>query len=189
MAPRMTSFRFISLAAIFSSLLSGTFAIPKKHYHEDAKIKFTPCADFPGLECGTYTVPVDWNKPKGEQLDLQVYKAPATSNTTKPVGNVYFSWGGPGVPGSGLLFALAGGIYTFPAQEELFANFNVIAVDPRGTGLSNQVKCDMSIWAERVSLAPKTEEEYKKMVDKARRLGNSCRKLTGPVFDHLDIVR
>jgi hypothetical protein len=62
-------------------------------------------------------------------------------------------------------------------------------LDPRGVGLSNQVQCDMSIYAERVSLFPQDEEELGKLRDKNRRFGESCRTLTGPLFEHLDTIR
>ncbi|KAF9697460.1 hypothetical protein EKO04_004574 [Ascochyta lentis] len=46
----------------------------------------------------------------------------------------------------------------------------------------------MSIYAERVTLFPQTEDELLRLEDKNRRLGESCRGLTGKVFEHLDTV-
>ena len=64
-----------------------------------------------------------------------------------------------------------------------------VGLDPRGVGLSNQVQCDPSIYADRVSLFPQAEEELVKLKDKNRRFGESCLNGTGRVFEHLDTIR
>jgi pimeloyl-ACP methyl ester carboxylesterase len=138
------------------------------------------------LHCATLTVPIDWDAPHGERFDLGLVKLPATpSNTTSKVGSLFVNPGGPGVSATSFVATIAGGAFQ---SDALFASFDLIGVDPRGVGLSHQVECDVSIYAERVSVFPTSEEEYDALVDKNRRLGESCRELTGPLLEHLDTI-
>ncbi|KAF2123384.1 hypothetical protein P153DRAFT_427037 [Dothidotthia symphoricarpi CBS 119687] len=107
------------------------------------------------------------------------------SNLTSKVGSLFINPGGPGGSASELIAQLALGAI----QSEVFlASFDFIGLDPRGVGLSSQVQCDMDIYAERVSLFPETEEDLEKLIDKNKRLGESCRELTGPLLEHLDTI-
>jgi hypothetical protein len=142
----------------------------------------------PNLQCASFSVPIDWNHPNGTYFDLGLVKLPATgSNSTySRIGNLFLNPGGPGVPASTALAGFASGQLQ---SNVLFASFDIIAVDPRGVGFSNQIKCDTSIYTERVSVFPQNEQEFERLVDKNRRLGQSCRNLTGPLVDHLDTIR
>ncbi|KAF2847197.1 alpha/beta-hydrolase [Plenodomus tracheiphilus IPT5] len=113
-------------------------------------------------------------------------KLPATlSNVTARVGPAFINPGGPGGSAVQTVVGIALGLFS---TERLRESFDIIGVDPRGVGLSHQIKCNMTIFAERVSLFPQTEEEFATLVDKNRRLGESCRELTGPLFEHLDTI-
>ncbi|KAH4070358.1 hypothetical protein HBI75_088190 [Parastagonospora nodorum] len=139
------------------------------------------------LQCGNLSVPIDWDQPGGEHFTLGMVKLPAiSSNSTKKIGSLFVNPGGPGGSAAEIVPFFGPGAPGF--DETLRASFDIIGLDPRGVGLSNQIQCDMTIYAERVSLFPQTEEEYEKLVDKNRRLGESCRKLTGPLFEHLDTI-
>lgn len=157
-----------------------------------ASINWGACpveADVPeALQCAAFSVPIDWEKPYGEHFDLGLVRLPATpSNSSVPkVGTLFINPGGPGGRASELVAQLASGALQ---ADALFAAFDIIGLDPRGVGLSNQAQCDMSIYAERVSLFPTTQKEYDALVDKNKRLGESCRQLTGPLLEHLDTIR
>jgi hypothetical protein len=152
-------------------------------------IKWSACSDGLGddVQCGTISVLVDWDEPDGEHFDLGMVKLPAIASETIPkVGSLFINPGGPG----GSASQLVAGIGAAANLDETFrASFDIIGLDPRGVALSHKVECDMSIYAERVSLFPQTEDEFDKLVDKNKRLGNSCRKLTGPLFEHVDTIR
>jgi hypothetical protein len=47
----------------------------------------------------------------------------------------------------------------------------------------------MSVHNERVSLYPQSHEELERLLDKNRRFGEWCLKLTGSLLGHLDTVR
>jgi hypothetical protein len=66
-------------------------------------------------------------------------------------------------------------------STEFLDSFYFIGVDLRGVGLSLPVQCDEAIYNERVSLFPKPQSESDEMVDKYKRLEESCLKLTGKI--------
>jgi pimeloyl-ACP methyl ester carboxylesterase len=155
-------------------------------------ISWTRCPSELGLpsslECAKFSVPIDWDAPYGEHFDLGLVKLPAIpSNTTSKVGSLFINPGGPGVPASTIVSSMAQGAF----QNQTFqlrAAFDIIGLDPRGTGMSHQITCSKEIYAERVSWFPQTEEEYDALVDKNKRLGESCRELTGPLLEHVDTI-
>lgn len=181
-------------------MIATTSALPTEAHGSDhfppkgstpSTIKWSSCppdAHLPEvLQCATLSVPIDWDKPHGEHFDLGIAKLPAAaSNSTSKIGSLFVNPGGPGGSGSNLVAQVALGAIQ---DETLLASFDWIGIDPRGVGLSHQVKCDMNIYAERVSLWPKTQQDFDKLVDKNKRLGESCRKLTGPLLEHIDPIR
>jgi pimeloyl-ACP methyl ester carboxylesterase len=197
----MASLTFsISITSLLiAPLLTGTFAFPTVHSRgyrspptnsTSSSIEWKTCPEeleFPeSLYCGTLTVPINWDAPYGEHFDLGLVKLPATpSNTTSKVGSLFVNPGGPGGSATSFVATIAGGAFQ---SDALFASFDLIGVDPRGVDLSHQVECDVSIYAERVSVFPTSAEEYDALVDKNRRLGESCRERTGPLLEHLDTI-
>lgn len=86
-----------------------------------------------GVRCATVKVPLDYDQPKGATTELAVLKVPATG-TRK--GTLFVNPGGPG--GSATEFAYGA---DFWASSELRKNFDIIGVDPRGIGFSDNVQC------------------------------------------------
>lgn len=154
-----------------------------------SSITFSKCPDELGapssLECGTFSVPINWDEPNGEHFDLGLVRLPAPSNSTTKIGSLFVNPGGPGGRASEIIAALAAGGFSAP---ELLNAFDIIGLDPRGVGLSQQIECDISIYAERVSQFPETQEEYDKLVDKNKRFGKSCREKSGPLFEFVDTI-
>ena len=125
-------------------------------------ISWTRCPSELGLpsilECARFSVPIDWDSPYGEHFDLGLVKLPAMpSNTTSKVGPLFINPGGPGVPASTMVSSMAQGAFQNQTLQ-LRAVFDIIGLDPRGTGMSHQMNCSKDIYAERVSLFPQTEE-------------------------------
>jgi len=183
---------FISTLTPFSSAApthpSQHKAITSKN-RTSHSIIFSSCAPElgfpPNLQCANFSVPIDWDHPDGEHFDLGLVKLAAPANSTTKIGTLFVNPGGPGAPASALVAAVAGGAL----QSPLLDTFDWIGLDPRGVGLSKQVECDLKIYAERVSLFPTTQEQFDQLVDKNKRLGESCRNLTGPLLEHLDTIR
>ena len=91
-------------------------------------------AEDPVLECATLAVPLDYDTPDGDTLDLALVRVPATGDRQ---GAVLFNPGGPG--GSGFEpIAVSGSVI----QSELgLTQFDIIGFDPRGVDRSGGIKC------------------------------------------------
>lgn len=148
-------------------------------------IAWAPCRDTPkgvsGVECATVRVPVDWAKPRGPRFPLAIARMKATDQSHK-IGSLLINPGGPG--GSGveeIMIARA----SFSAG--LRKRFDIVGFDPRGVARSREVRCDSDLLSKQEDLLyPKTASDFTKLRSLNRRLGKSCRALTGPVFEHVD---
>lgn len=108
------------------------------------------------------------------------------NRTLTRIGSLFLNYGGPGASGIAAIRDFADRGSNVP--QSIFESFDLIGLDPRGVGLSNGISCNNKIHAENVAYAPQNEEEFNKMVDKNRRYAESCRELTGPLFEHLDTI-
>ncbi len=88
-----------------------------------------------GFQCGTITVPVDWNQPGGAQLNLAVARHPAEIPSQR-LGSLVVNFGGPGDPGAE---SLRQGVTDVPAV--IRRRFDLVSFDPRGTGMSRPIAC------------------------------------------------
>lgn len=61
-----------------------------------------------------------------------------------------------------------------------------VGLDPRGVGASSPIKCDPDIWNDRVSLYPKTQEEFQKLVQHNKDFAASCIEKSGDLVGHVD---
>ncbi|MEU6476686.1 alpha/beta hydrolase [Streptomyces sp. NPDC047017] len=136
------------------------------------------------LQCASIQVPVDWAHPEGPTTTVTVDRLPATG--AHPTGSLFFDPGGPGGPGTQIVYAESLGTRVFSAATR--EHFDLIGLDPRGVGLSSPVRCDPALLNRRVSLFPKNEAEFERLVTRNRQLGESCRRLTGSLLDHVDTV-
>ncbi len=106
-------------------------------YHfSDAPIRWAACADplVDGLECATYTVPLDYRREAGPTVELALRRMRARGGT--PAGTLFFNPGGPGGTGTGQFPQWYG---QFPAAVR--ESFDIVSWDPRGVGLSTQARC------------------------------------------------
>jgi pimeloyl-ACP methyl ester carboxylesterase len=85
--------------------------------------------------CGTLSVPLDYGRPHGPQIDLAVAKIHDTDDTS-PIGTLFLNPGGPGEPGYS--FALS---YLAQLPVAISSRFDIVAFDPRGTGKSTPINC------------------------------------------------
>jgi pimeloyl-ACP methyl ester carboxylesterase len=100
-------------------------------------LKFLPCLEDPGLECGRLTLPIDYSRPSGEKFNLAVIRAKATMPDRR-IGVLMTNPGGPGLSGVDFLLAAV--------QDPFFARlrerFDIVSFDPRGVGRSRPVRCE-----------------------------------------------
>lgn len=93
-----------------------------------------PEAEDGALECATLSVPLDYEAPDGDTIDLALVRAPATGDRQ---GAILFNPGGPGASGFDPI-AING---TFLQAEMGLADFDLIGFDPRGVERSNGIRC------------------------------------------------
>ncbi|WP_040703438.1 alpha/beta hydrolase [Nocardiopsis salina] len=87
-----------------------------------------------GTECATFEVPLDYDEPEGERIEIAVKRFPSESGD--PDGSLVVNPGGPG--GSGLDFADAA---PFATSDKVRDHFDVVGFDPRGVGRSTPLTC------------------------------------------------
>ncbi|KAH7385339.1 TAP-like protein-domain-containing protein [Phaeosphaeria sp. MPI-PUGE-AT-0046c] len=155
-------------------------------------ISWTKCTDIfinnPRVECGNLTVPVDWAAPEGDTILLKMVRLPRTANSTmQHLGPLLVNPGGPGNSAIDMLRRIVQDFYP-DISSKIFDSFDIIGVDPRGVGQSAAIDCDAAVWNERVTLFPRTREEYDKLVDKNKRLYQSCLARTGNLINHIDTL-
>jgi pimeloyl-ACP methyl ester carboxylesterase len=87
------------------------------------------------LECARVSVPLDWRRRGGAQIELSVIRHRA-SRPRQRIGSLFFNWGGPGVAGVPKVREMAAEL-----DEIGLGRFDVVSWDPRGTGDSAPVVC------------------------------------------------
>jgi pimeloyl-ACP methyl ester carboxylesterase len=177
---------------LYAALIAApALSIPVSSYEPKSGISWSDCdaaLELPSkLQCANFSVPVDWDAPDGETFNLGMVRLPRPSNSTaERVGHLFINPGGPGGSAIRTVSQIAQGSRN--VSSDLLNSFDLIGVDPRGVGMSAKSLCNPDIWNERVSQFPKTEEEYEKLVDKNKRLGESCLNRTGDVVKYLDTI-
>jgi pimeloyl-ACP methyl ester carboxylesterase len=103
----------------------------------DVTLDWADCGDA-GAQCATATVPKDYDNPRAGTLDIQVAKSPATDPEHR-IGSLFFNFGGPGAFAAPYVEFF--GADLFPVLNE---RFDIVGVDPRGTGLADGLDCHVN---------------------------------------------
>jgi pimeloyl-ACP methyl ester carboxylesterase len=182
----MTLYPFLILLAVVPAL-----AIPVSPLAPRDGITWSNCEAFPWLDqqlqCANISVPINWDAPDGDTFTLGMVRLSRPSNSSaERIGHLFINPGGPGGSAVTYVANIASGFVN--VSPDILNSFDLIGVDPRGVSQSARSYCDWNIWAERVSLFPKTQEDYDHLVDKNRRLGESCLNQTGDIINYLDTI-
>ena len=94
-----------------------------------------------GAQCGTLTVPLDYDDPDGKKVHLAISRIKATAPAAKRQGPMLVNPGGPG--GSGLTLPL---YFDSALPEKVASRFDIIGFDPRGVGESSPLDCGSNVW-------------------------------------------
>jgi len=125
-------------------------------------------------QCATATVPLDYDRPRGTQTTLALLRVRATDQKHK-IGSLFVNPGGPGA--SATTLALAAPFFLSPA---LLTRFDIVGMDPRGVGYSDNLRCFASTGAQAKALKgmdpffPVGAAQEKTYVKAAKKLGNAC---------------
>lgn len=90
--------------------------------------------EFAGLDCATIVVPMNYRKPSAGNLSIAISRRKAADPAHRQ-GVLLLNPGGPGGPG-----------LTMPnwmQQEKIAGPFDLIGFDPRGTGRSTALECEL----------------------------------------------
>ncbi|MEV4345931.1 alpha/beta hydrolase [Actinoplanes sp. NPDC049596] len=149
-------------------------------------------------ECATVRLPLDYDNPRGATTEIAVLRVKARNQAAK-IGSLFVNPGGPG--GSATEFALAAPYWL---SDPMLQRFDVVGVDPRGIGASENVRCFKSVKEQTAVLDlmnvpfPVTPAEEKAYVQGSKLLGKACsttgKPLTGAastaeVARDMDVIR
>jgi pimeloyl-ACP methyl ester carboxylesterase len=84
---------------------------------------------FPAARCATVSVPVDYNRPGGEAIQLAVIRVPASGQR---IGALLFNPGGPGASAVDSVAGMAAAL----GDSDVGRHFDLVGFDPRGVGHS-----------------------------------------------------
>lgn len=129
------------------------------------------------------SVPILHDQPGGEQVQLSIVKMPAKGQR---IGNLFINPGGPGAPASTQILNFATG--GLPIGQAMANSFDIIAMDPRGVGMSTPSRCDTTIGNEPSEFEVTTDAGIQQQIDYNQKLGASCRALMGTLFDNMDTI-
>ncbi|MGC0416951.1 alpha/beta hydrolase [Embleya sp. AB8] len=171
------------LLALASVVTAGVVVpTPAGAVTEDAPrrvIHWQPCAQDPTADCGTLTLPVDWARPHGSTFELALARRRATDPGHR-IGSLVLDFGGPG---NGV-DEVIGSRHRNYFSAEIDARFDRVAFDPRGWNASAAPNCPAG--GPRPAADPTTPAGFAAIVADNRQLIDSCRRRSGPMYDHMD---
>jgi pimeloyl-ACP methyl ester carboxylesterase len=86
-------------------------------------------------QCATVKVPLDYDAPKGKQVTLALLRVRARDQKHR-IGSLFVNPGGPG--GSATAMALGAPYFL---SKSILDRFDIVGMDPRGVGSSQQIDC------------------------------------------------
>ena len=173
--------------ATSSSEDSEPAAVPAglEEFYEQG-IDWQDCADDDAYQCATVEVPLDYDDPDGQTIELALKMHPADGDN--PLGNLFINPGGPG--GSGI--DLVEGLYGY-IPSEITDAYNLIGFDPRGVGASTAVDCltDAELDEDRSAEDSALEEgDLDGIVEEIQEFEQKCEENTAVegLLDHIDTI-
>src|SRR3712207_2048021 len=110
------------------------------------KLRWYKCYGW--AQCATARLPLDYDRPDGPTTEVAVLRIKARKQKQR-IGSLFVNPGGPG--GSATAMAHAA---PFFLSDAVLDRFDVVGVDPRGIGFSDNVRCFDSTRAQTVALRP-----------------------------------
>ena len=137
----------------------------------------------PGTECAKVLTPLDWTNPDGPAITLAIKRLKATSKLVDAASpDIFINPGGPG--GS--------------AQEYLdgfrtvdLTGYNIVAVDPRGSGESTPVVCGTMSQLDayfNLDASPDDDTEKAALIEGNKQFALQCRQNSGALLDHISTI-
>jgi pimeloyl-ACP methyl ester carboxylesterase len=153
-------------------------------YYEQ-KLGWRDCG-VPGFQCATMKAPLDYAKPTEGDVRLAVARKKATG-PGKRLGSLLVNPGGPGGSAIGYLQQYAGIGY----PEKVRAQYDMVAVDPRGVARSEPVECldgpEMDAYTQ-TDVTPDDEGEANELVGAYKEFAEGCGKDAPKLLRHVSTV-
>lgn len=133
-------------------------------------------------QCATVKVPLDWDNPAGEAIEIAVRRV---INGDSSRGPLFVNPGGPGFGGQDMAQQIAG----------RWTNYDTVGWDPRGTGESTAVVCGTLEETDQIlglDASPDDAAEDRALQEGAADFAQQCRDGSGKLLDHIttiDVVR
>jgi pimeloyl-ACP methyl ester carboxylesterase len=156
----------------------------------DGSLNNVPPADLPLFSCGTYVVPLDHDRPRGEKISLALMRRAA--GTAQKIGSLFINPGGPGGPGWGMP--------TFGRrifEPSVLDRFDLIGFDPRGVARSTPLRCfetneEADAVFSRMTPVPVTRQQIADTIDAFGDYSRYCARNAGDLLEHMstkDVAR
>ncbi|MEV4576962.1 alpha/beta hydrolase [Nonomuraea jabiensis] len=187
------------LAALLIPVVAGCSTVPAEPATQSTAdpgaISWGPCTDIkrPGGEppasqdssvrCGKLSVPLDYNKPDGEKLELALIKLSTTGKNR--LGSVVFNFGGPGASGVDTLDQAA------KALTGLRARYDLISFDPRGVERSSGVRCGDTVEMDRftaLDTLPSDNQTHQETAAANKQFAALCQQHSGKILPYVGTV-
>ena len=157
---------------------SGTPASLAKFY--DQHLDWSDCGN---VQCAKLTVPVSYDKPAGQTIQVVVDKVPAKGDSK---GALVVNPGGPG--GSGYDYAAAADQIVTPQIRD---SYDVVGFDPRGVQRSSPITCMSDAALDKylgADPSPDTKGEEQTALKNAKTFANDCKQKAGPLLGNVSTV-
>lgn len=136
-----------------------------------------------GVQCARAELPLDYDDPAGEQVQIAVARVPATDQAQR-IGSLFFNFGGPGAPAVDYLQAAGAGRFATLNQR-----FDIVAFDPRGVGQSTPaIDCRVNQETQGIYSSPvptPLDIDVAAYVAKVRSYVDSCVANNGTLLEHV----
>ncbi|WP_043496792.1 alpha/beta fold hydrolase [Georgenia sp. SUBG003] len=143
----------------------------------------TPEGTAAGVQCATARLPMDYDEPDGEQVELAVARVPARDAANR-IGSLFVNLGGPG--GTIVDVLQRNGGSTWAALNQ---RFDLVGFDPRGVGQSAPA-VDCQVNPEELGLSAQPfptplDIDRDAWVARAQEYVDSCLARNGDILEHL----
>lgn len=144
--------------------------------------EWAACPELPALQCAEVTVPLDYDDPSGDQLQLAVNRYPAI-DTAGRLGSLIVNPGGPGASGVDFVFGAPEWVST-----EIHTRYDIVGFDPRGVARSSPVVCMDDAQRDEyyaTGLVATGDGGEEQVDDEAEAYADSCDEASGELLPHL----
>ncbi len=145
-------------------------------------LRWSPCAA--RFQCGVLAVPLDYDAPRGKQIDIAMIRRPA-DEPRRRLGTIVVNPGGPGVSGVDLVYSAAATLF----PPDVLVRFDIVGFDPRGVARTVPLHCsahpDDPTPRSGLPSFPVGPEQTAATVAAARAYARLCARNGGEILAHM----